>query len=454
MGLVSGSRLTAPASASSAFSVLIASNALYWMSRELIRPSLSVVLRDRVTSTSLLGLLLSLPALIPILVAFLAGSLSDRFGYHRSLLVSSLCMLLSGLFYLSAFVADAAGTQLYIAAISIGQLTAGLSWLGIWIATQALLAWMKEHGSATSSKGSIRNVNVLVLSLSVGGLLGPVTGGILLSRFGELALWTGYLIAAAAHLALCIVLYRHPHIRQAAEGDRRNRAIGLDKPKSHEHTGERATGGLPARFWDTWKVLGGSAYGFVLVATAVMLFAIEVRVTFLPATLRYSGIEADSIGFIVATGAFATLLVRLAAGAGYLSTNRLLLTAAALSSAVIGVALLPVLPAGMSLILVSVLLSLGTGIGEPVLISVILERAHRDRQGLATAGRLFANRLAMFAAPISLGAAVQWFGGIPGHSIVAGGLALMSIFAIRTYLQFTSHQHEGVYFDAEATTKY
>lgn len=442
---------TAPASA---FSLLIFSNALYWLSRELIRPSLSVVLRDRVASTSLLGLLLALPALIPLLVAFLAGNLSDRFGYHRSLLASSLCMMISSLFYFSAFFADAFGPELYIAAISIGQLTAGVSWLGIWIATQALLAWMREHGDAAGSDSSLRKVNVLVLSLSIGGLIGPVSGGLLLSRFGELALWLGYLVAASAHLVVSSVLYRHPHIRQAADSDRRSRANTTAMNRNGAEVTGTGSAGAFSRFRSTWKVLGGSAYGFVLIATAVMLFAIEVRVTFLPATLRQAGIGADSIGFIVTTGAIATMLVRLAAGAGYLPGNRLLLTSLALTSAVLGVAMLPVLPAGMSLIVVSVLLSLGTGIGEPVLIQVILERAHRDRQGLATAGRLFANRVAMFAAPITLGAAVQWFGGVPGHSIVAGILALMSIFAIRTLWNLTPHRNEGVYLNAEATTKY
>lgn len=453
MGPAAVKRLPFSASVSP-FLLLILSNALYWLSRELIRPSVSIVLRDRVTSTSLLGLLLSLPAVIPLLVAFLAGSLADRFGYHRSLLASSLCMMLSGLFYFSAFFADAIGPELYIAAISVGQLTAGLSWLGIWIATQALLAWMKEHGHAAGSDRSIRNVNVLVLSLSIGGLIGPVTGGLLLSRYGELALWIGYLTAATAHLFLSVLLYQHPQIRHAANADRQHRAEVAERNTGAATTGDTAERGALPRFRSTWQAVGGTAYGFVLIATAVMLFAVEVRVTFLPATLRHAGIGAESIGFIVTTGAIATMLVRLAAGAGYLPTNRLLLTAAALLSAVLGVAMLPVLPAGMSLITVSILLSLGTGIGEPVLISVVLERARRDRQGLATAGRLFVNRVAMFAAPISLGVAVQWFGGIPGYSVVAGGLALMSLFALRTLWQFTNHRNEGVYLDAKATTKY
>jgi hypothetical protein len=60
----------------------------------------------------------------------------------------------------------------------------------------------------------------------------------------------------------------------------------------------------------------------------------------------------------------------------------------------------------------------------------------------------------MFAAPLTLGAAVQWFGGVPGHSVVAGILALMSILAIRTLWNLTSHRDEGVYLNAEATTKY
>jgi len=108
-----------------------------------------------------------------------------------------------------------------------------------------------------------------------------------------------------------------------------------------------------------------------------------------------------------------------------------------------GVCLLPVLQSDgvPALAFVSLLLACAVGIGEPVLISAILNGANPAKRSLALAGRLTANRAAMLLAPLCSGFAVQLAGPSAGIALIGGLLAALSAYAVWLFWRYEAYTY-------------
>ncbi|WP_256760113.1 MFS transporter [Cohnella sp. WQ 127256] len=387
-------------------------NLIFWFVLELSRPTLSFSLAERVESPTQLGMLLAFQSVLPLLLAIPIGLAGDRLGPQKLLPVGSLLLLVSGLFYLAADQMQVVDSG-YLLLILAGQLASGVAWLLVWISTQSLVSMSVtklEKGNETSKR-----VNLLALTSSIGALGGPVTSGFLYPIGGGRMIWIVFLITVGVHLCLSYQISRMANGK--AERSKSPLAEGTPIP-----SGRRGRG---------LTDLGGPLYLFVILASLVLFFGSEFRASYMPAYLSQSGLDTQSIGIVLTIGAIGVGVARLLISLNVLRFDPRVTICLALGMSVAGVALLPVMQWGgvATLAPISLLLAVGVGIGEPVLIFTILQHAKPLRRSLALAGRLTANRAAMLLAPVCSGLAVSMLGATPGIVLLSICMAVVGIIA-------------------------
>ena len=393
---------------------LFAYNLLFWFSRELARPAISISLADRIDSASAVGTLLAVQSLAPILLVLPFSRMGDRYGHARVIHLGSWLTAASSICFLAAELPG--GAVAYAALLSAGQIVSGISWMIVWVALQALTS---EKALETGGYAVSKAINRLVLFMSAGSLLGPLAAGQLIVRMDMQAVWLLYAGLAALQWVISRSL---------------GRASARSKSAAEAAGDEAGEAAAPAGLRRDWSRFGGRAFTVVLAGTFVLMFGAELRGSYLPVHLRGWGLAADAIGTIVMCGALASALVRLLMNLP--ATERIpqrLVLYASLACSVAGIFSIAVLPGGYANVWTSVLLGLGGGLGEPVLIVLIVAHAAKSRRGTAMAMRILVNRLAMFLSPLSAGWSVQWLGARGGFLAVGTAMGLLGWLSVRKY---------------------
>ncbi|GBF73643.1 putative MFS transporter, partial [Paenibacillus sp. 598K] len=180
-------------------------NLVFWFALELSRPAVAFSLAERLSSTTSLGLLLSVQSLLPLLLAIPIGIAGDRLGARLMLPVGAALMLCSGVVYWAtgSLVLPDRG---YVVAMLIAQVLNGLAWLLVWIATQALVSSAGTPGlsSAAAGEATRKRVQMLALTASLGALAGPAVSGWLHPLGDGSVVWLVFVAAAGALLLLAV----------------------------------------------------------------------------------------------------------------------------------------------------------------------------------------------------------------------------------------------------------
>jgi MFS family permease len=149
-----------------------------------------------------------------------------------------------------------------------------------------------------------------------------------------------------------------------------------------------------------------------------VLTTIDVLTAYLPAFAEESGISVQTVGWLLATRAAASVLSRIGMIRlmNWLGRRNLLLGAVLLS----GAALLafPFVPLVLQYVMM-VIVGLGLGLGQPVTLSWVAGRAPRALRGPALGVRLSGNRLGQVLVPAAVGVLV----GVGGVGVVFVALA-------------------------------
>ena len=416
------------------------SNLLFWFALELSRPTIAFSLAERLESSTQLGALLSFQSLLPLLIALPIGLAGDRIGSRKLLPLGSVLLLGSGTAYgISDWLALA--DVPYLALVLSAQLLNGLAWLLIWISVQSLLAMAGEQGESTNVTS--KRVNLLALTSSLGALSGPAVSGLLYPLGGGSLIWGIFLSAAFVLFLLTLRILRMspgniPSSPQA-NGKAPTPEPALSLPAAlasssfQDLSGERLKG--------SWSLLGGHLYLFVLLGSLVLFVGSEFRSSFMPAYLTQLSIATGQTGLVLTIGAVGVGIVRLLISMNVIRLQAKMAVALSFAMSVAGVCLLPVMQAwGVpALAFISLLLAVAVGIGEPVLITTILQGAHPLKRSLALAGRLTANRAAMLLSPLLAGFAVQLAGPSAGMAAMGGMMAALGLIAVWLFWKHDAH---------------
>ena len=287
------------------------------------------------------GMVMALFAALPMLLSLLAGRLIDRSGPRRPLL--------------AAFAALACGGALpflfpRLETLYFSSTILGVGFMFVHIGMNSVIG---AHGRPQDRP---LNFSWLALSFSISGSLGPLIAGFAIDGLGHgaaLALMTAFPVAAL----LLLWTRRRPlprPVRPPAAG--KHHVLDLFR--------------VPA-LRRTFLVSGTMAMGWDLYAFLMPLYSARI------------GLGAVTIGFIMATFAVATLVVRLAMPMVIRRVRQWHIITASLLVAGASYLLFPLVQSAPLLMAISFMLGLGLGCAQPVIMSLLYEAAPEGRQGEA-----------------------------------------------------------------------
>ena len=318
------------------------------------------------------GVLMSLFAALPMLLAVPAGRLLDRVGVRVPLIVSTVCIAVSVL--LPAAVPGMA--MLYVASAAVGT-----SFMLFHIGVQHAI------GEMSSPEDRRDNFGWLALGFSISNFAGPTIAGTSIDHFGHRA--TFCLLALSAAAAFTMLVWR-----RASFSRREGRASGAARGS-------------------TMELLRSTELRRVFIVSGMLASAWDLFVFVTPIYGTSIGLSATTIGFILGSFAAATILVRLALPWLSRQVREWPMIAATFFIAAIGFAILPMMREVGLLAATSFLLGLGLGATQPSIMALIYASAPAGRGGEAVGVRSVVLNISSTFLPLAFGGIGAALGMLP-----------------------------------------
>jgi MFS family permease len=317
-----------------------------------------------------LGLLSATFALVPLVLAVPSGQFVDRIGEKRVILAGSAIFCLAGVLFIVAG-NSVAGLVAASIALGMGQLCAV-------VGQQSLVANTVGPGQYDTAFGHY------TFAASLGQLFGPAT----IVVFGGRAtipdtsrIFVGSMFLVVLLVGCSFLLHdapRHPH------------------PAGSEVRGIRTLLAIPGMTR-------------AIVASGVVLAAVDVTLVYLPALGAERGLASGVIGLLLAVRAASSMVARFFLGrlSHWAGRQRLLLISIVVTALTLVLASLA-LPLWL-LVVAMTLLGFGLGVAPPLTMSWVAEAAPPGLRGRAIALRITGNRIGQVLVPSAVG-------------LIAGGL--------------------------------
>ena len=319
-----------------------------------------------------IGLLISMYAIFPLLLAVYAGRYSDRVGMRRPMVLGSIGVCL-GLLVPSAFP--------LLAALFVSAALVGTANIFFHVASHNLIGTLGGQDERTANFGTFS------LGSAVSGMIGPMLVGFMVDRAGYTL--TYYALAAITIVPALSLLVWHgfipppsPHQQQAASG----RALDLLKIPKLRNT---------------------------LITSGVILTGIDLFNFYMPIHGRAIGLSASTIGVVVGMQAAAAFVVRL--WMPWMSRKYGEMRVLTWSLLIAGVTFLlfPAFRDPLVLAAISFMLGLGLGCGQPLSTILTYNHSPPGRSGEALGMRLTVNKFTQIMVPLVFGSLGSAFGIFP-----------------------------------------
>lgn len=302
--------------------------------------------------TLVVGLLLSLYALLPMLLSVPLGRWIDRVGTRGPMLAGAIALGI-------AFVVPA--LWMSMAALYLNSVVAGLGFLLFHMSVQKLT------GELADGPERMRNFGLLAVGFSVSGFLGPTSAGLLIDHAGHGASFGASLalstLLVAAAFALLKWRWRFPGNAPLAAGARPLNASVLDLLRS-----------APLRRLYVAVVLISSAWD-------VLMFLVPVQGSRI-------GLSASQIGLVLGAFAAATFVVRAAMPLFVNRVTEWQMIGIVQSVAAVVYLVFPLVTSHYGLVALSFVLGLGLGTGQPAVMALLHRVTPPGRVGEAVGLRM------------------------------------------------------------------
>jgi Arabinose efflux permease len=351
----------------------------------LANPFFALYATELGASTFAVGLMVTLKALLPIVIAMPCGQLIDSIGPMKMLKYGSW-------FLLASLICTIFATG--IALLALSQVLIGASVIIMASSFQVLVA----QGDRDRRNDAIKRYSMW---MSGGGMLGPIFGGLIASAFA--VPHDGYRAAFVASLIVCVlfmlVLFwlsrRYPH-----------------PDASHIRVRDAfSPSGIITSYRRGIGLAGSRPVQFGLTATFLVMYIQSLYMSFLPLYLAQNGFATFLISLTVSVHSLAGMLARFALNRLMKRHSLELILLAAGTIAATGVALTPLAvihPVAM-LALVS-LVGAAVGVNLPVSIMIMVDAVGEGERGKLMGLRLLANRFSQVLSPAMFGVLGQLFG--------------------------------------------
>ena len=336
------------------------------------------------------GVLMSLFAALPMLLAVPAGRLLDRVGVRVPLIVATACLALSVLLP-AAFPGMA---MLYVASAAVGT-----SFMLFHIGVQHAV------GEMSAPEDRRDNFGWLALGFSISNFAGPTIAGTSIDHFGHRATFCLLAISAVSAVTLLVSTRARFSRRQRADGEAATGST-LDLVRRPELRRVFIVSGLLASAWDLF-VFVTPVYG-----TSI-------------------GLSATTIGLILGSFAAATILVRLALPWLSRRAREWPMIAATFAIAAVGFAIFPLMREVGLLAATSFFLGLGLGATQPSIMNLIYASAPAGRAGEAVGVRSVVLNISSTFMPLAFGGIGAALGMLPVFWSMSAAMGCGGFFADR-----------------------
>ena len=368
-------------------------------------------------SPASIGLVLATFALVPMLLAVRGGQLIDRVGVRRPMLVgAALCGL--------GAMACAALPHPVVLALSAGLVGVGM--MGFHLGMQ------HAAGEIGGPARRTVNFNLLTMSFSISGLLGPPLVGLVIDAAGHRQ---AFALSAVLMGATWIAASRYPFERHLPRQDAARPAepTGGDSPTSTPippasdadaaTAAVQAPRGVPAAF----SLLGAPRLRRLLLASLLASASWDVYQFVLPLHAGSIGLSASSVGLSIAAFSAGSLSVRLLLPRLLAHMHPTRWMQVALAVCVLAYAAAPFADRLGALVALSFLIGIGPGIAQPLLMAALHTASPPGRAGEAAGLRMTLLSAMQLAVPVGFGLAAGVLGTAPLFWIYAGTAAVIGL---------------------------
>lgn len=309
------------------------------------------------------GLVMTMFAVFPALLALPAGRLADRRGYHLPVRIAACCAL--------------AGTLLAAASQSLFTLCAAAALSGAGSGFGMIAIQRSASRLASTDAARLQVFSWIALAPAIAGLVGPMLAGVLIDKAGFSAAFLALASLPAATLL-------------AAQ------AVPAEAPRPVPAPEKRRA--------SAWDLLRLAPFRRLLLVSWLVSVCWDVHGFALPLLGVERGLSASALGAVLAAYAAASMLVRLLLPllAGRLASGTLLAGAMLLACAVF--AAYPLLHSAWTMAACAAVLGVALGVVQPAILASLHDVAPTGRHGEALALRSMAIHASMAAMPLLFGA--------------------------------------------------
>ena len=335
------------------------------------------------------GFIVGAFSLIAVFLSIPIGGLVDRLGVKRLLLVGIICNIANSVILLQT---DS------IFKLIVAQLVAGIGFLLHVVAGQTFISRLPE--AARREKG----FGWFSFGAAAGQSVGPILGGILVHRFGyPAAFWVVLTLSSAGLIVLGLKDTKASRdtlkpLYNPVQDARQAVALAIDP-----------------------KVL------MVLIITFAIMFAANLRASFLPVLLRTEGLTEYTVGILISIFAIMSTSIRLIFGRLLDLFDRRKILACSMAAIIIAVGLMPSIVSAAGFAILISIFGLGFGITQPLSMVMVADLTTPNQSGLAMGLRFTAAMAASLLSPIFLGLIIATFGLSPAFYVSASVVALAGI---------------------------
>lgn len=352
-------------------------------------------------SPALIGPMVAGFALIPMFFGVRAGRLVDRIGPQRPMVAGTALIVLG---------AAACALAPHPIVLMASAVVIGVGNMGFHLSMQQAAG---EIGGGARRTG---NFNLLTMSFSISGILGPPLAGFIIDHFGHRAAFAAMALIAFGIMIGCRMFPFARHLPraalsapQAAVQQAASDASAQPSPAGRSPAGASAMGSSPTPMatQSAWasgmELLGEKPLRRFLIASLTISAGWDAFQFLIPLHAHAIGLSASAVGLSIASFSAGSLTVRLFMSflLARLSTAQWVMVAMGTCAA--AYALLPFSGALPVLMAIAFVLGTGPGIGQPLLMAAMHGAAPAGRGGETAGLRMTLQSTQQIVLPVLLG---------------------------------------------------
>ncbi|MEH7492098.1 MFS transporter [Neobacillus niacini] len=352
------------------------------------RPVITLYASELGASTLEIGLLTATFAFFPLILAIQAGKIADKLGDRIPILIGVITVIVSmafPYFFPSMW-------SLYMS-----QIFVGIASIFIPVPLQNLL------GNSANETNRDHYFSMLGMAVATGALVGPVIGGYITEYFSYSF---SFLISMFVGIIPIGFVFFLPSNKRQVIKDSQGPLSSI-------------------------KLLQNPMLQKALFSSALVLYSKDVFIAYFPLFAKNFNISDSTIGIIIAVQGLAMIVVRviLPKLIEILGREKVLIFSIIIAG--ITFLLLPIASNSICMALLSCLMGLGLGCGQPLSMTTTYNASPKSRTGEVLGLRITINRLSQLIAPLFFGIIGTWIG-IVSVFLVSGAFLVSGTYFIKS----------------------